>query len=712
MDLVEQLQSAGWSLSPEGYKTITEDGKLTNLQDVIQKALNIDIRDLGGCGFPSELTKGKCETVNGPIVVQIQKIRNISAPKANEESQTANRMLKLLLTDGSQVVPAIEMTKLSSISLNTPPGTKLRLKGEIIFSCGILQLNSDQVEMMGGTVTNLVDKWTVNRELSKHTRGRYGVEGGPPPWIPFGEKMAPTNLTDKNFKSLDDGSKENKDNDEFEAQRRDAIAEAGKGCTKKVFGGGTKPLMDKNVQAIMEKGFSIQQAEAALRLNRNNVDRALKSLTKRTGRGNDEKGEKEKEGGGRGRRKGEDEMGPKPSGRVCLFQYLEEKLPFLPEKEKTSKEPERKEWDNSHFNSRNSDSSFGGKPPRNNQGHERSRGGGNSGRGSGGMGHNAHNRDFTNTERKPRTEDSHKDGRNPRWQNSNHNQKPPRFQNQNKRIEQQTSEHFDHFITRSSDNGNTRTRNNADGYFASKSNSNGNQQSSTAQQYNGYRNSYKMDNMGQFNSSQTGGDHRNQSSSFFKPAGMPDIPEFPYKDSSSFAPIVSQSNSCIPDIPAFPYKDNSSFKPMPPTNSHSGNQVNSRNSSGPGGKQEKYRWNKGDKCIAKYWEDNYYYDAEVTGVSKKTCVVRFLDYGNFEEVLQDDCIPITEDLPNVPMNNSTDDHNSNFNSTKRNNNHFSGVLEFRRGGNRPYVKLEGMGPRKNQRQSQPVYMPPPSRHPK
>lgn len=77
---------------------------------------------------------------------------------------------------------------------------------------------------------------------------------------------------------MDDGGKENKEDNEFEAQRRDAIAEAGKGCTRKVFGGGTKPLLDKNVQAIMDKGFSLQVAENALRQNRNNVDRALRCL--------------------------------------------------------------------------------------------------------------------------------------------------------------------------------------------------------------------------------------------------------------------------------------------------------------------------------------------------------------------------------------------------------------------------------------------------
>ena len=80
--------------------------------------------------------------------------------------------------------------------------------------------------------------------------------------------------------SLDDASKDGRDNEEFEAQRRDAIAEAGRaaGCTKKIFGGGTKPLLDRNIQAIMSKGFTIQEAEASLKQSKNNVDRALKNL--------------------------------------------------------------------------------------------------------------------------------------------------------------------------------------------------------------------------------------------------------------------------------------------------------------------------------------------------------------------------------------------------------------------------------------------------
>lgn len=38
------------------------------------------------------------------------------------------------------------------------------------------------------------------QSLAKHTRGRTGEEGGPPPWIPFGQKILKQNMQAKNFK--------------------------------------------------------------------------------------------------------------------------------------------------------------------------------------------------------------------------------------------------------------------------------------------------------------------------------------------------------------------------------------------------------------------------------------------------------------------------------------------------------------------------------
>jgi len=39
-------------------------------------------------------------------------------------------------------------------------------------------------------------------------------------------------------------------------------------------------LLDHSVQRIVDRGFTVEQAEYALRVNRNNVDKALRSLQK------------------------------------------------------------------------------------------------------------------------------------------------------------------------------------------------------------------------------------------------------------------------------------------------------------------------------------------------------------------------------------------------------------------------------------------------
>ncbi|CAD5117972.1 DgyrCDS6712 [Dimorphilus gyrociliatus] len=44
----------------------------------------------------------------------------------------------------------------------------------------------------------------------------------------------------------------------------------------------------------------------------------------------------------------------------------------------------------------------------------------------------------------------------------------------------------------------------------------------------------------------------------------------------------------------------------------------------------------GENCLAKYWEDNQFYNAKIEAVGENTCVVKFLEYGNSEEVYLSD----------------------------------------------------------------------------
>lgn len=370
MGLVEQLQEQGWYLLPAGIERLLEGTSGSNLdvKQAIKLALDIDLREIGGShdsmtmkenemsskkklGGPlsSISARGtKAESFDGNIVVQVLKVRNISAPKANEESKTAPRLLKLTITDGQTQYSALEGEHVPSLSLDTAPGTKIFLKnGPIKILQGMLILNANNVSILGGKVPALYEKWELSRAMAKYAKGgRMQLSAsGPPPWIPFGQKIQQNLPSDtKNFKSLQTKEKdESKENAEFTALRNDAIAEANKLGTKKTFGGGAKQMVDANVQKIMDKGFSEEQANYALKITRNNVQRALSNLQ----RAEDRKQRDQPFVGGvgdfktgkveppqklgkptiRGKRDSESDASSKPSAKVSLFDFLEDILP-------------------------------------------------------------------------------------------------------------------------------------------------------------------------------------------------------------------------------------------------------------------------------------------------------------------------------------------------------------------------------------------------
>lgn len=104
--------------------------------------------------------------------MQIHKIRNIAAPKSNEDSQVAPRMLKLTLTDGYSFCQGIECESIPELNVDrVPPGSKVLLKNANIRS-GYILLNPSCCIYLGGKVPTLYEKWEVSRSLLKTTRKR------------------------------------------------------------------------------------------------------------------------------------------------------------------------------------------------------------------------------------------------------------------------------------------------------------------------------------------------------------------------------------------------------------------------------------------------------------------------------------------------------------------------------------------------------------
>lgn len=291
-------------------------------------------------GLPNEISKSsKVDLPACGVVVQIINIKNVSAPKANQESKTSPRLLQIDMTDGQIVCSGLELEHLPSFNINIAPGTKVLLKNTIKIVQGFLALTPQNISILGGHVQALFEKWESVRALSKY--GIVGIgskkgageslKGTPPPWIAFGAKMKSTD--EATFKSLDAPAKPkevSKEEHEFLTSRNNAIAEASsKGELRKSFGGNNRQLMDYNLKKILDKGYTEEQAKLALKIARNNLERAMNHLKKRS-IDNDKRPKQSHELGLTNSRRGnkmEDHQPTKPSGKVLLFDLLSDKIP-------------------------------------------------------------------------------------------------------------------------------------------------------------------------------------------------------------------------------------------------------------------------------------------------------------------------------------------------------------------------------------------------
>jgi hypothetical protein len=110
-------------------------------------------------------------------------------------------------------------------SLDTPPGTKVLLKGTVRTRSSSLLLYNKCCVVLGGNVEYLVQKWRTNKDMLNHVREGTGNNGdAPPPWVPFGQKQI--NKVDTTQKSLQQQVKEDDGTSDFSQARQAALAEA------------------------------------------------------------------------------------------------------------------------------------------------------------------------------------------------------------------------------------------------------------------------------------------------------------------------------------------------------------------------------------------------------------------------------------------------------------------------------------------------------
>jgi hypothetical protein len=156
--------------------------------DFERTALDLDLRENGLPVFPDEIGKRQVVKLKGPVVLQIQKVKNVSAPKASPDSGHSPRLLRLQLTDGHRTFSALEVSPIPQLSLSLAPGTKVRLTGkEMEIVKGFIMIGPSDISVLGGRVEKLASKWELTQSLAKQTRQT--DDEGSPPFVPFGKKI-------------------------------------------------------------------------------------------------------------------------------------------------------------------------------------------------------------------------------------------------------------------------------------------------------------------------------------------------------------------------------------------------------------------------------------------------------------------------------------------------------------------------------------------
>ncbi|XP_065652161.1 tudor domain-containing protein 3 isoform X2 [Hydra vulgaris] len=186
---MEELKNKGWYLSESGFKCCIAALDLkpshSQVDDIIKIALNHDLHHIGDNVLPENISSGQCTFINGPIVLQVHKQSNISAPSINQESSSVPRLLKLTLTDGKLNCVAIEYSRLLNINTDVlVPGSKVCLLGSTNIINGVILLEHGKFVFLGGQVARLKEKWDMMKKTFLN-RKINGVTFGPPPFLEF-----------------------------------------------------------------------------------------------------------------------------------------------------------------------------------------------------------------------------------------------------------------------------------------------------------------------------------------------------------------------------------------------------------------------------------------------------------------------------------------------------------------------------------------------
>ncbi|KDP32331.1 hypothetical protein JCGZ_13256 [Jatropha curcas] len=195
--VLESLRTRGWCIGDIDqvkalvviHTALSDDGDTCSVADSIEsELLNMDLKSIGAKSLPDSNLLRKTPYLQGPKVLQISSVRDISVSSIGEFSDSSSRrLLRFILTDGHSEITAVEYSHIPLIPKDVVPGAKVRLENKAPVHSGILCLNPKVVTLIGGVVQPLYEEWQMIQKYSGISRSSMRLSqetdsGGPPPF--------------------------------------------------------------------------------------------------------------------------------------------------------------------------------------------------------------------------------------------------------------------------------------------------------------------------------------------------------------------------------------------------------------------------------------------------------------------------------------------------------------------------------------------------
>ncbi|KAK1319148.1 hypothetical protein QJS10_CPB04g00192 [Acorus calamus] len=163
---------AGLAAGGAGFEGMDVSGKA---RMCFEQFLVSDVNFSGGGVLPANVEGMHMAEMEGPFVLQVDEIVNISASlrdRYHDAGAGFKRCLKLLMTDGAQRVYGMEYRHIRELEVLAPAGLKIAIRN-VHVRRGLLLLVPEVVEVLGGRVEDLdAARQRLVNEVNKPPRGK------------------------------------------------------------------------------------------------------------------------------------------------------------------------------------------------------------------------------------------------------------------------------------------------------------------------------------------------------------------------------------------------------------------------------------------------------------------------------------------------------------------------------------------------------------